>query len=321
MAATVQINPTTRSRRRIPSDPMDENIYNMVLRPGIEDRPPPLYKSKFAHHVRSEHLKARRTVSNPAAIPLERDHIARSAIPVSGIIKSSVKAGFKSSSKSEKEKNGKSTTTTAKQKDPTKIHAPKSVTKPISKPTSGRIAMAAERRSNAATPVVADPNSWDHIAAEAGDEPPPPVPVVKKTLNYEEVPEELIEHWEPFNQDTDEGLGRQSSPTPREMETGSVRKQGIKKGGVAKGSAPILSGSNIGGGNRRRMLPEAERLAVLAGLKSNYQSLMGIYNRLSVADDTVSKRNRKTSIEKQLTLLEEDIKKFSHPNIIIDEGN
>ncbi|KAJ3062691.1 hypothetical protein HDU99_005128, partial [Rhizoclosmatium hyalinum] len=201
----------------------------------------------------------------------------------------------------------------------TKIPAPKSVSKPISKPTSGRIAMAAERRSNAATPVVADTNAWDHLAADAAESTSP----LKKGVNYEEVPEELIEHWEPFENDVDEAgrVMRKSSPPPTEMESGAVRKQAIKKNQSNKSGSMAMPAGSIGGGNRRRMLPEAERLAVLAGLKSNYQSLLGIYNRLPVATDTVSKINRKISIEKQLALLEEDIKKFSHPNIIIDEGN
>ncbi|ORY30895.1 hypothetical protein BCR33DRAFT_724127 [Rhizoclosmatium globosum] len=321
MAATI-ISHARTSRRRIPSDPLDESIYNMVLRPGIEDRPPPLFKSKFAQHVRSEHMKARRTVSLPSGpIP---EQIARSAIPISGMVKN---ASVKSVSKEGKVKakataspekaikqhanrvNKTSSTAKPKKAVSTKIPAPKSVSKPISKPTSGRIAMAAERRSNAATPVVADTNAWDHLAADAAESTSP----LKKGVNYEEIPEELIEHWEPFENDVDEAgrVMRRSSPPPTEMESGAVRKQAIKKNQSNKSGSMAMPAGSIGGGNRRRMLPEAERLA----------SLLGIYNRLPVATDTVSKINRKISIEKQLALLEEDIKKFSHPNIIIDEGN
>ncbi|KAJ3019536.1 UNVERIFIED_CONTAM: camp-dependent protein kinase catalytic subunit [Siphonaria sp. JEL0065] len=319
MAATVQINPSSRSRRsRIPSDPLEENIYNLVLRPGIEDLPPPLYKSKFAHAVRSKHLKARRTMSNPASVS-DTLHIAKSAIPVAGV--------NRKESKAVKERTGVNTKSKkVPTKDVTNITTPKAVSKPISKPTSGRIAMAAERRSNAATPVVADPCAWDHLAAnpEANHHEHTHQPNSKTKKTYDEVPEELIEHWEPFSPDIDEdgrAICRNSSPPPTEMETGAVRKHGVKKQAATKSNNVVATSGSIGGGNRRRMLPEAERIVVLAGLKSNYQSLMGIYGRLSVSDDTISKRNRKTSIEKQLALLEDDIKKFSHPNIIIDEGN
>ncbi|KAJ3074029.1 hypothetical protein HDU98_012322 [Podochytrium sp. JEL0797] len=351
MAATIQINATIGSkpaaRRRVPSDPFEENIHNMVLRPsvhgGIEDRPAPLYKSKFAHHVRTEHLKSRCVVSNPVgSVP----DIARSAVyfpargggsvrnapvavKISGGGKVEVgKALTSSTPKQIKLKTGRVSSKTSGikgKKDVSKIPAPKSVSKPISKPTSGRIAMAAERRSNASTPVVADPNSWDNLAADAAERSQRATSPLKQEVNYEEVPEELIEQWDPFSQDIDAyggaGVMRKSSPPPTEMETGIVRKHGgNKEVKPAKSFVSQNSGSSIGGGSRRRMLPEAERFAVLAGLKSNYQSLLGIYNRLPVATDTVSKINRKTSIEKQLNLLEEDIKKFSSPNIIVDEG-
>ncbi|KAI8610399.1 calmodulin-binding-domain-containing protein [Chytriomyces sp. MP71] len=356
MAATIQITPSSRGRRRIPSDPLDESIYNMVLRPGIEDRPPPLYKSKFASHVRAEHLAARRTMSNPGmGVAGGRSATVAGLVRASGVKKGGVSVGMGVKSESARVASGSSSVDkdglgrsvgsananangsiskvsmskfpkqfSRMKRDPsTKIHAPKKVSKPISKPTSGRIAMAAERRSNASTPVVADPLAWDHLAADAAESTRPKVC---------EVPEELIEQWEPFAPDVDDGHMRRSSPPPTEMSTGAVsRKTGVKKGSLAAHSGKIFNAhptnavgsgaGGIGGGSKRRMLPEAERLAVLAGLKSNYQSLQSIYNRLPMATDTVSKINRKTSIEKQLVLLEDDIKKFSHPNIIIDEGN
>ena len=42
----------------------------------------------------------------------------------------------------------------------------------------------------------------------------------------------------------------------------------------------------------RRVLPEGERLVILAGLKSNYNSMMNIYQRLSVSVDSITKINR-----------------------------
>ncbi|KAJ3257851.1 camp-dependent protein kinase catalytic subunit [Chytriomyces hyalinus] len=375
-----------RNRQRIPSDPLNESIYNMVLRPqqqggnrGIstQDRPSPLYKSKFASHVRAEHLAARRTMSNPtySAGPVGesyQDAVARGSLGgvdgsktgvVSGLVRGGkVKGGGAgktvairvSSQGIERDSIARAAGASNLPTDPsTRILAPKPVTKPISKPTSGRIALAAERRSNASTPVVADPCAWDHLAADAAEEPFLKSRILqqqqqqqqqqqksKLALGQEsneqdkevEVPEELIDHWEPFAADADEAVAvrRRSSPPPTEMSSlggVSTRKNASinKKNGAGAGGKVFHANHNgnggIGGGNKRRMLPEAERIAVLAGLKSNYHSLQAIYNRLPVAMDSISKINRKTSIEKQLSLLEEDIKKFSHPNIIIDEGN
>ncbi|KAJ3231329.1 hypothetical protein HDU81_003848 [Chytriomyces hyalinus] len=406
MAATVQISPSLRSRQRIPSDPLNESIYNMVLRPqqqgatrGIstQDRPSPLYKSKFASHVRAEHLAARRTMSNPtysaATGPVGESYqdggsrgslgggvdgsktggvsrggkgkvggggagksvairVSSQGIERDSIARAAGASNLPSMGKKPSSKSGKVPLKLKKADPSTRILAPKPVTKPISKPTSGRIALAAERRSNASTPVVADPCAWDHLAADAAEEPflksrilqqqqqqqqqqKSKLPLGQGSNDQEkevEVPEELIDQWEPFAADAEESVAvrRRSSPPPTEMSSlggVSTRKNASinKKNGAGAGGKVFHANHNgnggIGGGNKRRMLPEAERIAVLAGLKSNYHSLQAIYNRLPVAMDSISKINRKTSIEKQLSLLEEDIKKFSHPNIIIDEGN
>ena len=50
--------------KRIPSDPLNESIYNLALRPGggLDDRPK-LYKSKFANQIRAEHLASKRGIT------------------------------------------------------------------------------------------------------------------------------------------------------------------------------------------------------------------------------------------------------------------
>ncbi|TPX36578.1 hypothetical protein SmJEL517_g01310 [Synchytrium microbalum] len=65
-------------------------------------------------------------------------------------------------------------------------------------------------------------------------------------------------------------------------------------------------------------LPESERQVILSGLKSNLEKLEQEYGRLSLTTDTVPKINRKVGMERDLRRLEEDIKKFSRPNIYVD---
>ncbi|KAJ3119728.1 hypothetical protein HK100_000173 [Physocladia obscura] len=366
----------------IPTDPLDESIYNMVLRPGVDDRPPQLYKSRFAKSVRSETMKRCGVIKNEDKKVKTGSGIGEKIVISSSRLKAEndgasgnykVPTGLQKPYKTHVNRIEKNSGLAKKRKDVSKFTpSAKTISKPISNPTSGRIAMAAERRSNASTPVVADPCAWDHIAADAAENAThyiksplrggkdrinddgsaglvtgEPGTKIKKGCD-EAVPEELLEHWDPFSQEdaknnandneTATTVFRSCSPPPTEMASGTVRKhhhlkKGTGGGGNSKnsfnavinndGAAAVgatASAGSIGGGSRRRMLPEAERFAVLAGLKSNYQSLMGIYNRLPVTTDTVSKINRKTSIEKQLNLLEQDIKKFSHPNIIIEEG-
>ncbi|KAJ3115529.1 hypothetical protein HDU96_000476 [Phlyctochytrium bullatum] len=60
MAATIQTHHAPFPRhRRLPSDPLNESIYNLVTKPE-DDRPPPLYRSRFAQQVRAEHLANKR---------------------------------------------------------------------------------------------------------------------------------------------------------------------------------------------------------------------------------------------------------------------
>jgi hypothetical protein len=57
---------------RIPSDPLEESIYNLVLRPGIDDKPPALYKSKFAKIVRAEQADRRNAPGSSSSSPLSK---------------------------------------------------------------------------------------------------------------------------------------------------------------------------------------------------------------------------------------------------------
>jgi hypothetical protein len=65
-------------------------------------------------------------------------------------------------------------------------------------------------------------------------------------------------------------------------------------------------------------LPESERLLILEGLKKNWESLNGDYQKLSLTVDTVPKILRKVSMEKQLKQLEEQMAKFAHTNILVN---
>lgn len=65
-------------------------------------------------------------------------------------------------------------------------------------------------------------------------------------------------------------------------------------------------------------LPEDERLNVLEGLKRNWEKLNTDYQKLSLTVDTVPKIARKVNMESQLKRLEEDIQKFSVPNVYVN---
>ncbi|KAJ3298901.1 hypothetical protein HK104_010204 [Borealophlyctis nickersoniae] len=66
------------------------------------------------------------------------------------------------------------------------------------------------------------------------------------------------------------------------------------------------------------MLPEDERIGILDGLKANWEKLNCDYQKLSLTVDTVPKIARKVNMEQQLKQLEDNIHKFSHPNIYVD---
>ncbi|KAJ3040596.1 hypothetical protein HK097_002518, partial [Rhizophlyctis rosea] len=65
-------------------------------------------------------------------------------------------------------------------------------------------------------------------------------------------------------------------------------------------------------------LPEEERVKILEGLKKNWEKLNSDYQKLSLTVDTVPKISRKVNMEQQLKMLEDNIHKFSHPNILVN---
>ncbi|RKP19747.1 hypothetical protein ROZALSC1DRAFT_28687 [Rozella allomycis CSF55] len=66
-----------------------------------------------------------------------------------------------------------------------------------------------------------------------------------------------------------------------------------------------------------QLLPEEERLSILAGLQAKLNKLNTDYQKLSLTVDTIPKINRKVGIENQLKALEQDIAKFSKPNMYV----
>ncbi|KAI9356747.1 calmodulin-binding-domain-containing protein [Zopfochytrium polystomum] len=80
-------------------------------------------------------------------------------------------------------------------------------------------------------------------------------------------------------------------------------------------------GGGGGGGERAPgmvVLPEAERIKVLEGLKANWAKLNNDYQKLSLTVDTVPKIARKVNMEQQLRQIESHIAKFSHKNILVN---
>ena len=81
------------------------------------------------------------------------------------------------------------------------------------------------------------------------------------------------------------------------------------------------------------MLPENERLDILAGLQKNLDKLNTDFAKLSLVIDTLPKINRyapceaevclilfidsKLMLEREIKRIESDIKKFSHSNIVV----
>jgi hypothetical protein len=201
------------------------------------------------------------------------------------------------------------------------------LTKPISKPSSGRIALAAERRSTNATPVVADPTTWDNVAADEAeaeirariesmhikmqhdggqkDTQPSSMPFVdslrretRKSQEDFEVPEELVESGVTGGLDeqplTEMSSISNNNPRRSSLPIKKTTKTGNVKPGQKGPQQLQQQDSNINGpaGSMRRMLPEHERLAMLAGLKANHASMMSVYQRLPMNTDTPAKIQR-----------------------------
>jgi len=68
-----------------------------------------------------------------------------------------------------------------------------------------------------------------------------------------------------------------------------------------------------------QVLPEEERLAMLAGLKANWERINKEYQTLSFTLDTPAKRKRKEAYEAQLEQIEKDIEKLNRKYIFVSQ--
>merc|ERR1712146_489730 len=67
-----------------------------------------------------------------------------------------------------------------------------------------------------------------------------------------------------------------------------------------------------------QVLPEDDRLEILAGLKKRWEELNKQYiKHTSCVIDTIKKRLRKENLEAQLAQVEKDIEKMSKPHVVI----
>jgi len=79
-------------------------------------------------------------------------------------------------------------------------------------------------------------------------------------------------------------------------------KEGVGKGGKVGVGAGVMS--------------EAEREAILSGLKQNWDELHPQYQSLSVVTDTIPKRMKKERIENEMKAIEKDIDLLSRHQLI-----
>ncbi|CBY18639.1 unnamed protein product [Oikopleura dioica] len=67
-----------------------------------------------------------------------------------------------------------------------------------------------------------------------------------------------------------------------------------------------------------KRVPDAERARILEGLKTNWNLLHHQFQGLSVITDTIPKRNRKEMLEREMDILDKDIKQIeAHPILYI----
>uniref|UniRef100_A0A7S3CY94 Enkurin domain-containing protein n=1 Tax=Palpitomonas bilix TaxID=652834 RepID=A0A7S3CY94_9EUKA len=78
-----------------------------------------------------------------------------------------------------------------------------------------------------------------------------------------------------------------------------------------------MEGAEEMGGPNMVVLPEQERLAILRGLKTNWERINKQYQTLSFTLDTPAKRARKEAYEAQLEQIERDIQKLSKKNVFV----
>lgn len=69
---------------------------------------------------------------------------------------------------------------------------------------------------------------------------------------------------------------------------------------------------------KMKRVPDAERARILEGLKTNWNLLHHQFQGLSVITDTIPKRNRKEMLEREMDILDKDIKQIeAHPILYI----
>eukprot|EP01116_Phalansterium_solitarium_P018274 TRINITY_DN4797_c0_g1_i2.p1 TRINITY_DN4797_c0_g1~~TRINITY_DN4797_c0_g1_i2.p1 ORF type:complete len:224 (-),score=16.28 TRINITY_DN4797_c0_g1_i2:180-776(-) len=66
-----------------------------------------------------------------------------------------------------------------------------------------------------------------------------------------------------------------------------------------------------------RLLSEAEKSELLAGLKKNHDTINAEYNTLPIAIHTLAQKQRKESIEKQLKQIETDMERLSKKEVYV----
>merc|ERR1712072_935756 len=71
---------------------------------------------------------------------------------------------------------------------------------------------------------------------------------------------------------------------------------------------------------RTRMVGDSEKLAMLEGLKTNWDRINKAYQTLSFTLDTPAKKQRKEEFEAQLEQIERDIEKLTKGTLFIEEG-
>ncbi|RKO94493.1 hypothetical protein BDK51DRAFT_29095 [Blyttiomyces helicus] len=111
------------------------------------------------------------------------------------------------------------------------------------------------------------------------------------------------------------------SKRPAQIAAGSKPRSRVIAPAAAEPATPppIVCHGVIGNsGESHRLLPETERLDILAGLQINWEKLMGEYRKMPVTDDSPSKIKKKAIVEARLQKLEGDIRKFSSRNIIVE---
>ncbi|KAJ3045657.1 hypothetical protein HDV00_007783 [Rhizophlyctis rosea] len=138
-------------------------------------------------------------------------------------------------------------------------------------------------------------NALDNINTPA-KKPPPPPPSYLTKASYGRTPSYLVKR---IHEDEE----RHAHPLTGDTIGDAVKRESL---GMPASQSGLIS------------LPEDERAKILEGLKKNWTKLNSDYQKLSLTVDTVPKISRKVNMEQQLKLLEDNIHKFSHPNILVN---